>query len=358
MQGQKGNILLIHDSPTISLYLKEELRKQGYSLTQESDANVALDILKENNFDLVIMKFNMAQIPGLELLKTIKKINTDVVITVIFEETDPAFRDEVLTLGAYEVFTKPINLQNLTFVIKKGVQLHSLLQSHRHFQKTLQEQNMTLSKQNTLLSKRIEEATRNLSRLYDDLRSTYMRTIRALAHAIDARDHYTHRHSENVTKYAVAIAQELGLGIREIDLIRQACELHDLGKIGIRDGVLNKPGPLTKEERIEVQKHPLLAVQILEPLSFLGDVIDLVKHHHEQCDGKGYPDGLKGEQIPLGARILHLADAYDAMRSERPYRGALPKREVLYELKKNSGTQFDTRVVEAFLKVVDKIDAG
>ncbi|MFA5411032.1 MAG: HD-GYP domain-containing protein [Candidatus Omnitrophota bacterium] len=220
----------------------------------------------------------------------------------------------------------------------------------------LKEENTSLKKQNIILAKRIEESAKNLARLYEDLRGTYMRTIKALAQAIDARDHYTHSHSENVARYAVAIAGKMDLSKEEVETIREACELHDLGKIGLQDNILIKPAELTPREWKIMKQHPLTAAQILQPLTFLRSVVDLIRQHHEHYDGSGYPVGLKGEEILLGARIIHLADAYEAMSSARSYRKVpLSKKEAILEIKKNSGTQFDPRVVEVFLRIVDRL---
>ncbi|MCD6228404.1 MAG: response regulator [Candidatus Omnitrophica bacterium] len=192
-------------------------------------------------------------------------------------------------------------------------------------------------------------------RLYSTLEDSYIRTVTALTSAIDAKDHYTKSHSEHVSQYAVAIGREMGLSEREIEEIRQACQLHDLGKIGVHDYILTKPGKLTPEEWEEIRQHSLKSAEILKPLIFLGEAIDLIKQHHERYDGKGYPYGLKGDQIKLGARIIAVADSFDAMTTDRPYRRARTKEEAIEEIKKCSGTQFDPKVVEAFLRIVDKL---
>lgn len=190
--------------------------------------------------------------------------------------------------------------------------------------------------------------------LYKSLKQVYVHTISALAGALDAKDHYTRSHSENVTRYAVAIAKEMGLDDAQIELIRQACQLHDLGKIGIHDYILSKKGKLSPEEWEEIRAHALRGAQILQPIGFLNEVAELVRQHHERYDGSGYPLRLSGQDIQLGARIMAVADSFDAMVSERPYRKAFALSKAIAELKTNSGTQFDPGIVKIFLKVLDK----
>jgi putative nucleotidyltransferase with HDIG domain len=189
--------------------------------------------------------------------------------------------------------------------------------------------------------------------LYERLKEVYLHTISALAGALDAKDHYTRSHSENVTKYALAVASELGLPGPQVEVIRQACQLHDLGKIGIHDYILTKPGKLSIEEWEEIKLHSLRGAQILQPIGFLNNVVELVRQHHERYDGTGYPLNLSGEDIHLGARIMAVADAFDAMTSERPYRKALTFSQAVAELKSNSGTQFDPGLVKIFLKILE-----
>ena len=193
------------------------------------------------------------------------------------------------------------------------------------------------------------------ARLYKRLNNLYLNTIDTLTQVIDEKDHYTHTHSKNVTKYAVVIAKEMKLKPHQIEVVERAAKLHDLGKIGIHDYILTKPDKLTSEEWEEIKTHSLIGAKILEPLAFLNGVIKTVRSHHERYDGKGYPESKKGREIPLEARILAVADAFDAMLSERPYRKALSKEQTIKELKKNSGTQFDPEVVKAFLRIIQKV---
>ena len=193
------------------------------------------------------------------------------------------------------------------------------------------------------------------TKLYGDMKENYIRTIKALAIAVDAKDTYTHGHSENVMNIADEIAQELSIDEKTIGSIRDAGLLHDIGKIGIPGYILNKPGPLTYEEFNGIMKtHSTLGANIVRDVPFLHDLHKLILYHHEHYDGKGYPEGLKGEQIPLGARILHVADAFEAMTSNRPYRNSLGRAEAIRRLREESGKQFDPSIIAAFLHVAEK----
>ncbi|MFH0940587.1 MAG: HD-GYP domain-containing protein, partial [Candidatus Omnitrophota bacterium] len=251
---------------------------------------------------------------------------------------------------------KPLKSDEVHFKARHALDYAKFVSNNIRSQRGVEERNLSLQKQNLLLAKRIEESTKNLTRLYEDLKETYMRTIKALAHAIDARDHYTYAHSDNVTRYAEMIARYMNVDMSYVEDLKDACQLHDLGKIGVHDSILSKPGALTQEEFAEIRLHSQKGAQILEPLRFLDNVIAIVKHHHERWDGKGYPSGLNGEDIPLGSRIMAVADSYDAMVSARPYRKVgLSQKEAIDEITKNRGIQFDPKVVDAFLKIVDKI---
>lgn len=192
--------------------------------------------------------------------------------------------------------------------------------------------------------------------LYEDLEMSYFSTVKALARAIEVKDPYTYGHSEKVTEYSLAIARRMGVSEWELKNIKYAAALHDIGKIGIARKILDKPGTLNEEEFVHIKTHPQLGDSIIEPVAFLQEPREIILHHHERYDGKGYPDGLKEEEIPLGARILAVADSFEAMMSDRPYRKALPLEEAMKELEINAGTQFDPRVVEAFLLVLRKGD--
>lgn len=353
-----NRILLIDNDDQELRFLKETLvLNSDYSVHCEPNLEKGFRAFEHDGFSFVIAKFNMPEQQNVWFVKELKKIDPDcIIVALVDEDMNANMFNEISRLGVYDIISKPINLEKLFFLIKKGVDLHALALANRKLTISLREHNDFLQKQNSFLARRIEESTKNLTRLYEDLRQTYMHTIKVLAQAIDAKDHYTHSHSQNVAKYAVAIAEEMGFSAKDIDVLRDACELHDLGKIGVDDSVLSKPSSLTPEEWEQIKRHPQTAAQILEPLTFLNGAIDIIRQHHEHYNGSGYPEGRKGNDILIGARIIHVADAYEAMCSARSYRKIpFTKQEAIAEIKKHTGTQFDPGVVEAFLKIVDKL---
>ena len=343
----KENILVIDDEETICNLLKDVLTEKGYTIATARDGKAGLKLLQEMSFHTAIVDLKLPDIDGIEILRRISKLdmpNPTIVLTGY-----PSFEtaQEALRLGAYDYITKPFNLDELSFTIKKSIDFYQLSLSNKKLMKELAEENI-------ILEKKVEERTKDLRDLYHEMQATYLSTVKALAQVIEAKDRYTLKHSDNVTKYAVAIAEEMRFSLPEIEEIREASQLHDLGKIGIHDYILTKPSKLTEEEWEEIKLHSLRGAEILKPLTFLNGVIRLIRQHHERYDGIGYPDKLKGEEIVLGARIIAVADSFDAMISERPYRKAYSKEYAICELKKKSGTQFDPQVVATFLRALKK----
>ena len=195
------------------------------------------------------------------------------------------------------------------------------------------------------------EAIEN-ARLHKKSEDQFMETINSLSKAVDAKDHYTYGHSGAVTKHAIEVAKEMRLSWEEIRNIEIAARLHDIGKIGIPESILNKAGQLSEDERKIINEHPKMAIRILKTAESLRESKPLIHFHHERYDGSGYPAGLSGKGIPLGARIIAVADAFDAMRTKRPYRKVLSLEEAVNELQDKAGTQFDPEVVKVFLKVL------
>ncbi len=207
-----------------------------------------------------------------------------------------------------------------------------------------------------LLTILAEQSARTIenAELYKHMQDTYLGTIQTLARAIDAKDPYTKGHSDRVTRYAVKIAREMNLSESAIRNIEYSALIHDIGKIGIQESILTKKGGLSVTEYEIVKMHPLIGESIITPVKFLNGIAPLILYHHERFDGKGYLEGLRGEAIPLGARIISVADAFDAMTSDRPYRKALTRKKAREELEKDSGKRFDPQVIEAFLRLLDR----
>ncbi len=348
----KEHVLIIEDDEFFRETLTLLLEKEGYMVTGARDGHQAIEAARRTFFELVVADVRLpGGMDGIAAVAKIKGIRPEAktLVIIITGYADEQAAVRALRLGVDDYIYKPFEREEFLHSVERNLRIY-------HLEKEREKDKETIEKMNKELEGKLEQKAKDLGKLYEELQATYLRTIKALAQAIDARDHYTHSHSENVTKYSVIIAQEMKLSAKEIDEIRQACELHDLGKIGIHDYVLDKPAKLTPREWEEVRLHSLKGAEILAPLGFLNGVIKLIQQHHERYDGKGYPYGLKGESIDLGARIMAVADAFDAMISERPYREKpLTKQEAIEEIKKNSGTQFDSEVVQAFLKIVDKL---
>jgi len=211
-----------------------------------------------------------------------------------------------------------------------------------------------LEEGNRDLEQRVEAETQSLRAMHEQLQQAYLGTVTAFIQALAAKDAYTQGHSHAVATYAKLIAEALGITGSQLQRLIQGCELHDIGKIAVPDRILLKPGPLTKEEFEVVKQHPVWGARILEPLTFMKDVTEIIRQEHERWDGRGYPAGLKGEGICLEARIVSVADAWDAMTSHRPYRAPMSREAAIAELRRGAGTQFDPFVVDAFLRVLER----
>jgi putative nucleotidyltransferase with HDIG domain len=284
--------------------------------------------LEQIPFDLAICDIKMPGRNGLELLQEMREKypETGAIMATAVAELAPAI--ESLKMGAQDYLLKPFNLGEMALSVERALEVRRLQRENREYQLHLEE--------------KVQEQTQAIQELF-------LGGIRALAEALEAKDEYTRGHSRRVREMALGAAQKLGLEDEMVEKIILAAELHDIGKIGVRDAVLNKPAALTPEEYEHILSHVLVGEKILRPILRDEEALAMVRHHHERCDGSGYPDGLNREEIPLGARILAVVDAYDAMTSNRPYRPPVPPEEAQQRLLEASGTQFDPEVVEALL---------
>jgi putative nucleotidyltransferase with HDIG domain len=331
----KGRVLVVDDEAPIREIITRKLSVDGYETNDASEADSALKELARTEYDCVLSDIHMPGMDGVELLRRIRVTDQDIAVILITGAPDMDAALEAMRLGAYDHLSKPLNLSELALTVERAIEKKRLVEENRAYQRDLESM--------------VRERTQQLAEANDELKRLFMSSIKALAQALEAKDEYTQGHSARVAELGIEIGKYLSLPDREVQNIWVAGLLHDIGKIGIRENVLNKPGKLDADEWESVQQHPVVAARILGPIEELSDVIEIVMHHHERFDGSGYPEGLRGSDIPLGARILTVADAFDALTSKRPYRDALPVDEAVGILEDAAGTQFDPVIVRAFV---------
>ena len=335
-QGDK-RVMVVDDEQLVSAILARYLSQVGYScVTAESGAE-ALGKLREHPCDLALCDVRMPGMDGIELLKSIKEYDEDIAVIMVSAVDNREVAVEAMRAGAYDYVIKPFHFEEVLISVQRALENRRLLLERKEYQRDLE--------------KKVEERTRELAEKNEELQRLFVSAIESIVLALQAKDEYTEGHSRRVSAHAIAIAREHSLPDKEVENIGLAALLHDIGKVGTKESILNKPGKLTDEEGDHIRSHPLVAASILEPITPLRDVIAYIKHVHEAYDGSGYPEGLAGDGIPLGARIVAVADVFDAMTSRRPYRPAMEESVVLHHLRSQAGKQFDPKVVEAFLKV-------
>lgn len=312
---KRPKILIVDDNKVNVELLKTQLRPYPYDLEPAYDGEEALDKIQKSKPDLVLLDLMMPKISGFEICKWIKK-NKDtqfipVIVITALQELDDKLK--AIELGADDFLVKPINRLELTTRIKSLLHLKSL---------------------------------------HDDL-DTSENILISLAGALEAKDFYTRGHSDRVAQVAALIGKKMGLSEKELDFMRKGSLLHDIGKIGIKESILLKPGKLTDEEMAHIHSHPARGYDICSPLRSISPCLPIIRSHHERMDGQGYPDGLKGEKIPLMARITAVADAFDAMTTDRPYRKGMSSKEALKIMENEIGSgQWDPKIVKILIEVV------
>ena len=323
-------ILVIDDESNIRNLLSEKLAIYGYEIDTAKDGFDALKLIHHNGYNLVLSDVNMPGLNGIQMLEYLKRLSPDLPVVMLSAVQDISTLRQAVREGAYDYLLKPYDFEELLKTIRRGLERSKLLRENKQYQQKLEEK---VVQQNSQLA------------------NLYVETVTALVSALDSREHETANHSLRVTLYTLTIAQRLGVKEGELPGVIQGALLHDVGKIGVPDHILLKPGKLTPEEWVEMRKHPQIGYDMLKGIKFLEPAVDIVYCHQEKFDGTGYPRGLRNEDIPLGARIFAVADTLDAMTSDRVYRRALSYETARAEMIKYSGTQFDPQVVEAFLSI-------
>ena len=322
-------IIAIDDDPGILDSLNVVLRRNGYSLVTFTNPVDALEELKNNHYDLLLLDFIMSPLHGDQVVAEIRKFDKDLYILLLTGHKDLAPPlDTIKQLDIQGYCEKSDKFDQLLLLIESG--LKAIEQ-----RKTISEMNLQLEDAN------------------DKLKKSYLDIVQSLRATVEAKDSYTRGHSDRVSAYSVLLGKYLKLSDTELETLKIGGLFHDVGKIGIPDTILLKNGKLTDEEYAEIKKHPQIGVDILGDSDMFKDIIPFVKYHHERFDGRGYPEGLSGENIPYIARIAAVADSFDAMSSRRVYRDSLPTPVVREEIFKNLGTQFDPEIGTVFLDIID-----
>ena len=332
MQTQASNgikVLVVDDEIGIIDSLSIFLKKSGYIFDGVTDPLEAIEKVKNEHFDLMILDFIMTPIHGDQVVEEIRKFNKELYILLLTGHKDLAPPLETI---------RRLDIQGYCEKSDKFDQLLLLIESAV---KAINQMNM------------IKKINDELKETTQKLEQAYMESIETLRYTVEAKDPYTRGHSDRVSEYSVLIGKYLGLSDEDLHTLKIGGLFHDIGKIGIPDDILLKPGKLTPDEYSEIKNHPSIGVHILSNAAIFRDIIPIVKHHHERYDGLGYPSKLKGESIPYLARIAAVADTFDAMTSKRTYRDSLSLDIVKSEIEKNKGTQFDPQVADVFLDILN-----
>ena len=336
---RKKMILVVDDEEDIREILVETLEGLGFDHMTACDGSEAIDLLDQyhNLIDAIICDLKMPNVSGDQVIIHVRRHYPIIPIVILtgFAQLDMAL--DHMRLGAFDYMTKPFRVQELLFLLNRALEFRALQEEKLAYQNTLEV--------------RIEKVTRALH-------NRVIQTVSSFILAIEEKDRYTQGHSKRVAHYATLMADHLGLTDSERQDLIFSAQLHDIGKIGISEQLLNKPGKLDPDEYEVFKTHPVRGVKILEPLEFLGHLLPIIEAHHERYDGGGYPKGLKGGEIPYFARIIAVCDTFDAMTSERSYRSSLPFSAAIQEIRESSGTQFDPQVARAFIQVLDKVRQG
>ncbi|MFO7660132.1 MAG: response regulator [Candidatus Cloacimonadaceae bacterium] len=337
------SILVVDDDKAMLDLIGSALTsREKYQVTLAADSNEALKFMSESPFDAVISDINLPGMNGLDLLSRISILDNKIPVILITGFADVGTMQTAIKLGVYDFLRKPFSISELQISVRQAVQKHQLLiQNELHIRN---------------LEKMVKAKAKELVDANYQLEMNFIRTVLAMINALEACDIYTRGHSERVTNISLIIGQTMNLSESEIKLLRTGAVFHDLGKIGIYPTLLHKPATLTVEELNLIRQHPLIGEKIIRPIAMDKEIINIVSQHHERFDGAGYPLGLKNHDISLLAKIVSIADSYDAMTSSRSYRDIFSHQQASEEIERCSGTQFDPLCVEYFLKAASAQD--
>jgi cyclic di-GMP phosphodiesterase len=332
----KPRLLIVDDEAEVRGVL-HDLLSGPYECGEAASAEDAIAELRQKDYQLVISDITMSGMSGLEMIPHVKVVSPDTVIVMISGMQTIESAINALRLGAFDYLMKPFDLRQAEAAVSRALDHHELVAAKRRYENHLEEL--------------VTQRTAELDDALNSLENAYRSTLRALTAALETRDAETHGHSERVVTFSLRLGREYGLNSKEMKALEFGSLLHDIGKIGVPDAILRKPAKLTDEEWVRMREHPLHGQQILRGIKFLEGAARVVAQHHEKWDGSGYPLGLKADEIDICARIFSVADAFDAITSDRVYRKGRSYDAAAEELNEWVGRQFDPRVVEAFHRV-------
>lgn len=340
VQAGVVSVLVVDDEEPIRNALRKYLKQQQFEVHAAGSGDEALQQLRLHKVALMLSDIRMPGTSGVDLVPQALEIEPDLAILMLTAVNDATSAALCMQRGAMDYLTKPIELADLGRAVQRALKRREMLLENRHLNQWLKEE--------------VTTRTAELQRERHRLERVSTATLEALVNALEAKDPYLRGHSARVADLSANLAAEIGLSEEEIDRVRMAGRLHDLGKIGTREAVTNKEGPLTPEEFEHVKQHVIIGAQILAPLVHLGDVVAMVRTHHERWDGTGYPDGLRGEEVPLGGRVIAAAEVFDALTTSRPYQEKLTPEQAAERMAELSGTVLDPRVVDALGRIVGR----
>jgi response regulator RpfG family c-di-GMP phosphodiesterase len=351
----KPSLLIVDDEQVIREVLTERLTLAGYHCDAAANSAEALHCLGNGGrYSLVLSDIDMPGLNGMALLKKIKAQYPEIDVVMVTGVVDVDIAIRSIRMGASDYIIKPFHLDDVIITVERTLEKRRLIRENRDYQLSLEHMVAERTQEVLRKSAEVERLYEELKTAFERIHATYNTTLEALMEAVDTRDTETQGHSHHVSEFTLVVARRLGVIEPELTQMKWGALLHDVGKIGIPDAILHKPGPLTAEEWIEMRKHPEMGRRILVGIKFLEGAIPIVYCHQERYDGTGYPRGLVGDQIPLGARIFAVVDTLDAMTRNRPYRKAMEYESARQEVIAFSGTQFDPRVVEGFLQIPEE----
>jgi putative nucleotidyltransferase with HDIG domain len=351
---EEKDILVVDDEPIIRDILVRKLTSSGYRPVAVENAFEALDKMREKTFPVILSDIMMPGIDGIELLKKVRSGYPDTAVVMITAVSNANAAIEALKEGASDYLIKPFNLEEIVMSIANALEKRRLILENRGYQEHLEELVRVQTAEIRGLLAIEQQKTFQLNKALDEIQVTYNTTLEALSTALDYRDNVTEGHSQRVVKYSIEIGKALGLKNYDLEVLARGTLLHDIGKIGVPDSILRKPAILTSEEWGEMRKHVEYGYRMLKGIPFLKDASSIVLHHQERYDGAGYPQGLKRDEIVIGARIFAIVDTYDSMTTDRPYRKALTDKDAREEILRGRNSQFDPVVVDTFFKIPEQ----